>query len=1283
MMCKVSRKIFLLSLITLLALSTMPTSVFTTSSQTSWEAPLPCEDALLNQTLTTYRHDDHVEVGLSANLYVLQKDWPQPGQCELAVAVIAAANSRHTMGYHTFGPSWSPIQIYNPKTLTLGDDEGAWVNVETESFGHHYFNYYGSWYNRVFVTSNGFVVLDERAYNDYSGKWTSPTPKSIPTTDEPNVLIAPFWRDLDPPQGGSIIYGEGDRGVFTVAWIDVPNKVNGNPQSFAVQFTPPGTHLGCIHFRYDSITNDVPTSIGVEDQCGKRGLSIPSVSSEQRISFEPDHPDNHYRIERIKVSASKFAESGNNDNQAIINIVGLNDTRPGGINVELDDVSEGKYKSIPALTAGKLVLSGLALATGFKFLGIAGFVLTTADLVYQLSSIPSSTVQEADPSTQTAYIDAKAEEEKGKLTYMGSQPWDASVYSLFIWRLLDASVIHRLIFTVEVQYREDIKWPPYTLTTDSLELKLVPGSVSWYGRTNPDAHYYNFYQISTPYGTGYHIDTIGSNDYGYHMLGWSKLTDDSPEDYKVRPDGTIYVDGYFRQSDTFSSNDQPGNRLTNIYVMYSENLNKIVKTAQVLDHTDGTDWKWKSLVITGLSPGKPVKIGIGRPDSGYTDWNLVVEWARINVNYAAEPVCAMKTLTDGYFYVPNIPTDLLKVEMLFDNPDLVGDQIGGTSPYSTIQEYPDEKVSGYDLSFVASKFGLEEGMSGWSYMADVIPDKKVDGRDLTTVSKNYGKTGTYITDLSGVTVTFNTGENRTPDVNGFVEMPQDATSFTVKRNGIPIGAMVIFLGTGAPPIAYSTTFEFTVPEYVGDDVGKEVWYYVLAKVYVPQELSGENFYFVANADDGVQNVKLNGISKAGSGSSVNINLGSLCSGYYHLLEFEFVDVSGGSSLNFHVATTSGEYVWLARFRVYVPDYSENKYRYTITTHTNFPMSDRYFIRGFADDYIDDIKLGGGWLYQDWQWESYWETIYAWGDGFNVPCGYLDPAGWRDIELVYGVISGGVLDFQVLSFTEQPEKIAKGTPEFWASVMALPDFCQEMKDQKLYAGSEWYSDPGLSERKIIVAQELYFAKYAYSGGPLLWDAKVRFDVGVAWLDPVIDSETSFGITINLTYLGGVEKPKGSVRLTLIDIKAKVPTQALNVLGWEFKDVQGGKSIVNSDFKIATSTIVASAAAYALTFALPVGAVVGIAATGAMVNCVFDYVKDAQEEPFKSYGSEDHYAYADIEVMGPVNSGQSVNEVGFVRVKPVAPTHCGFVEVYIRGRIEGMAVFTTIRFPVYVI
>ena len=196
-------------------------------------------------------------------------------------------------------------------------------------------------------------------------------------------------------------------------------------------------------------------------------------------------------------------------------------------------------------------------------------------------------------------------------------------------------------------------------------------------------------------------------------------------------------------------------------------------------------------------------LGGGTTDSIFFKANSTGQW-RIRINTTTgeaqysfylsinSNAYAMKTLTNGYFYVPNVATGLLKIEMLFDNQNITGDQTGGTSPYGTIATYPDGKVDIHDVSLVSSKYGFRENRSGWDYMADVYPDRKTDIQDTARVSGNFGKFGTYITSLAGVTVTFSTGEEKSPDSDGFVVIPQGATNFTVKRNGTLIGAMITF-----------------------------------------------------------------------------------------------------------------------------------------------------------------------------------------------------------------------------------------------------------------------------------------------------------------------------------------------------------------------------------------------------------------------------------------------------------------------------------------------------------
>jgi hypothetical protein len=155
-------------------------------------------------------------------------------------------------------------------------------------------------------------------------------------------------------------------------------------------------------------------------------------------------------------------------------------------------------------------------------------------------------------------------------------------------------------------------------------------------------------------------------------------------------------------------------------------------------------------------------------------------------------LCGMKTGLDGRFYIPNVGESVLKIELLFDDENLVGDQAGGVAPSCMMITYPDGKVDETDVSFVKSHQGLVENVGGWNHMADIVPDKSINSMDLESVFNNYGKTGSYIKNLTRVSVKFDTGGERTPDNNGFVAIPFGARSFNITRDDKPVGAMVTF-----------------------------------------------------------------------------------------------------------------------------------------------------------------------------------------------------------------------------------------------------------------------------------------------------------------------------------------------------------------------------------------------------------------------------------------------------------------------------------------------------------
>lgn len=155
------------------------------------------------------------------------------------------------------------------------------------------------------------------------------------------------------------------------------------------------------------------------------------------------------------------------------------------------------------------------------------------------------------------------------------------------------------------------------------------------------------------------------------------------------------------------------------------------------------------------------------------------------------PIAAMKTTTSGVFYMPNMTTSLLMIHFVFNDENLVGDQVGtqvGNYPFPM----PDGVVDIFDVVYVGNMRGFTENQTGWNYMADTIPDRVVNSSDFDQVILHSGYSGEYIANLSGVVVAFNVGGEKSPDQYGFVEIPQNVTTLAVKRNGVAIGAMVFF-----------------------------------------------------------------------------------------------------------------------------------------------------------------------------------------------------------------------------------------------------------------------------------------------------------------------------------------------------------------------------------------------------------------------------------------------------------------------------------------------------------
>ena len=134
------------------------------------------------------------------------------------------------------------------------------------------FPYFASSHTQAFVSSNGFLTLGSGTGANMANNVT------IPTTTNPNGVVAPFWDDLNPKLGGgvySLVTGSAPNRVFTVEWFNVPHFNNVGAGTFEASLYETS---GLIRFRYldtdfgnATFNAGASATAGVESQNGTTG----------------------------------------------------------------------------------------------------------------------------------------------------------------------------------------------------------------------------------------------------------------------------------------------------------------------------------------------------------------------------------------------------------------------------------------------------------------------------------------------------------------------------------------------------------------------------------------------------------------------------------------------------------------------------------------------------------------------------------------------------------------------------------------------------------------------------------------------------------------------------------------------------------------------------------------------------------------------------------------------------------------------------------------------------
>jgi len=169
---------------------------------------------------------------------------------------------------------------------------------------------------------------------------------------------------------------------------------------------------------------------------------------------------------------------------------------------------------------------------------------------------------------------------------------------------------------------------------------------------------------------------------------------------------------------------------------------------------------------------------------------------------ACKPLANNSEPNVGFCMVPTwmeYTSNKLCIDFINTNPLLDGDIAELTNGYD-YYIYPDGKVDMDDTSKVSIRVGKECGDSNYEQMADINNDCIIDIKDVYITSGHFGKVGSYIYNLTGVYVAFDTGVNRPLDSNNCTLIPNDASNFTVYNStDDPVGAMILFYVLYYPP----------------------------------------------------------------------------------------------------------------------------------------------------------------------------------------------------------------------------------------------------------------------------------------------------------------------------------------------------------------------------------------------------------------------------------------------------------------------------------------------------
>ncbi|MEZ4387892.1 MAG: S8 family serine peptidase [Candidatus Krumholzibacteriia bacterium] len=189
------------------------------------------------------------------------EDDPRPGQ-----SPVTGSGGPDQFGYvwvdsnDPAGPTYDWVDISGVGQIVGNEDDTSYGPF---SLGFA-FPYYGATYSQVRICTNGFITFDSSSSAPY-------TNGPLPNTDAPNLMVAPFWDDLNPSSGGNIYrYYDAPNARYIVQWDGVPHYPADGSYTFQVILYASGVMV----FQYEAVSNGGSCTVGIENASASDGLQI-------------------------------------------------------------------------------------------------------------------------------------------------------------------------------------------------------------------------------------------------------------------------------------------------------------------------------------------------------------------------------------------------------------------------------------------------------------------------------------------------------------------------------------------------------------------------------------------------------------------------------------------------------------------------------------------------------------------------------------------------------------------------------------------------------------------------------------------------------------------------------------------------------------------------------------------------------------------------------------------------------------------------------------------------